>query len=561
MNNSRLLPTAMDTALHRDEDDTDYRLQKLKRISSANLRSLHEGKRGADHDNLLCVPVGEKFVTSRDVLEEVLEPAASCWSSSSESGEPSIARSSHKPSVSNWSTTPAQSYTQSKPDFSMDRHIAQSQDRINQLLKESGATKAGEGYHHRFMNQILKLLRPHFQSLNDIETHLESPTDKWSAFVQYMAFLGTTVPDDETPNAPEDVHRARAGAIAQLSHPLELWQPQPAGPHTLHDLQFCGLKDIDNSLLDSEDRKELRKIVGMEDLARSLCNHAARFGYQWEENWKELLRGKPAVQMDNSQVANPQKVRGSLEGHKVTGEYLRTLKRNYKSMPHFHRDPHWQLDLPDPVPERVKAADRSSAIPKQPLKKYEQSQTPSQTLRTRHEMMTASLCQLATRTATDSEPMFSTDQHELFFEAPRIAPVVDLERNNWFAPSEWSSLPDPPPVASSSSEGPPGKPPRGPFSLIRSVSKRRPSRKATDLEDGSRPRDTLWHSNRTKGAQAQRLMAKRREAVKERKNKADYERYKELERRLEANGFLTPLGNRGDGRSIADVSVVASIKV
>ncbi|KAL5412052.1 hypothetical protein PMIN03_004526 [Paraphaeosphaeria minitans] len=430
MNNSRLLPTAMDTALHRDEDDTDYRLQKLKRISSANLRSLHEGKRGADHDNLLCVPVGEKFVTSRDVLEEVLEPAASCWSSSSESGEPSIARSSHKPSVSNWSTTPAQSYTQSKPDFSMDRHIAQSQDRINQLLKESGATKAGEGYHHRFMNQILKLLRPHFQSLNDIETHLESPTDKWSAFVQYMAFLGTTVPDDETPNAPEDVHRARAGAIAQLSHPLELWQPQPAGPRrwtirmqqacniwqdTLHDLQFCGLKDIDNSLLDSEDRKELRKIVGMEDLARSLCNHAARFGYQWEENWKELLRGKagigrserfetklrerisipeepsresyvtsrghvssgkPAVQMDNSQVANPQKVRGSLEGHKVTGEYLRTLKRNYKSMPHFHRDPHWQLDLPDPVPERVKAADRSSAIPKQPLKKYEQSQSP-----------------------------------------------------------------------------------------------------------------------------------------------------------------------------------------
>ncbi|OAG02873.1 uncharacterized protein CC84DRAFT_1261554 [Paraphaeosphaeria sporulosa] len=151
--------------------------------------------------------------------------------------------------------------------------------------------------------------------------------------------------------------------------------------------------------------------------------------------------------------------------------------------------------------------------------------------------------------ATESESAYSTGQHELFFEAPRIAPVVNVEHNNWFAPCEWSPSPPVPPEASLTSAASPRKFRHTPFNLIRSASKKRPSKKVADQQDPGKPRDKLWHSNRTKGAQAQRLIAKRKEVDKERKNKENYERYKKLERRLEANGFLTSLGKRGDERN------------
>ncbi|KAF2438588.1 hypothetical protein P171DRAFT_491245 [Karstenula rhodostoma CBS 690.94] len=424
----------MGTALYHDEDDTHenegfYKLQKLKRISTANLRPLNKAKGQPDTDNPLCLPVEDKFNTSLDVLEEVSEPGTSCWSLS-DTREPSITGSCGTLSFSHRSATPVQSPTHSKPDLSMDRRIAQSQDCINQLLQELETTYLRTESHHRFVSGILSALRPHFRTINHIALHLEPPTDKWSAFVHYMAFLGTIVPDNTTSNVPEEFHHARAGAMAQLGHSLDLWQPQPADPRrwtirmeqacniwqdALHDLQFCSLKDINSSLTDPKDREELRKVMGMEDLAGAFCNHAARFGYQWEENRKKFLGGKAGIissdnreterrewvdlsehpsrkpyvtwkskvlsnesikQTDSSQVAIPQETRIPLVEHKVTRGNLRTLKRNYNSMPNLHRVHQWQLDLPDPVPERAMVFDRTFATSKQTHDKYQPSYNP-----------------------------------------------------------------------------------------------------------------------------------------------------------------------------------------
>lgn len=438
VNKSKLLFTAMGTALYHDEGGAEehegfYRLQKLKRTSTANLRSMNERKGKPETDNLLCLPVEDKFVTSLDVLEELSEPNTSC-SSLSEPRETSISGDHRILSFSSRSRTPLQPPTQSKPDFSTDHRIAQSQDRINRLLKELEPTRAGSESHHWFVSDILNPpngLRLHFHPINHIATRLEPPTDKWSVFVHYMAFLGTTVLDDAVPDALEEVDRARAGAIAQLSHSLDLWRPQPAGPRrwiirmqqacnvwqcTLDDLQVCRFKGIGSSLLDPQDREELRKVMGMEDLARALCNHAARFGHQWDENHRKFLggnagmgsignheterrepiclreepsiesyvtsrsqvsSGQTIIQKGSSQIASPQENRLSLVEHKAPGDSFHTLMQDCNSMPNLHPDHQWHLGLSYPIPERSKVSDRSSTVSKQLLEKSQAAQNPT----------------------------------------------------------------------------------------------------------------------------------------------------------------------------------------
>lgn len=149
-------------------------------------------------------------------------------------------------------------------------------------------------------------------------------------------------------------------------------------------------------------------------------------------------------------------------------------------------------------------------------------------------------------TASETESMHSINQHEIFFQAPSVAPTISMERNNWSAPSEWSSMPSPP--LSSLSAAPPRRCRHFPFKLIRSTSKKRPSKNVVDVKDKSKRGDTLWHSNRSKGAQAQRRIAKRKKEEEGRKNKDMFEemtrnrkRGDELEQTLVA---LTPSGKR-----------------
>lgn len=864
-NNFKLLSFNMGTAQYHDIDDIDemegfYQLQKLKRISTANLKRLYKSKAPSDTDNLLCAPAEDTFVTSLDVLEEVSEPDASCYSLS-EGRAPIISGSCRTVSQSSRTSTPIQKATKVESGFSVNRRVAESQDRINLLLEELEVESRA---HYRFVTGIIVKLRPFFRSLGHIVSHFPPPDDKWSAFIHYVTFLATEALDDEAPDAMEAFDRAHAGAMTQLSYALDLWLPQPPGPRrwtlrmqqacniwqdSLHDLQFCRLKDIDSSLLNSKDQDEVRKVMGMENLAEAMCNYALRFGQQWDGNWQKLFGGRASVgstggrgraprertslpeepsrgtygtlsssvapgrtakHMDDSQAANTGDVQRSPTERKFTEESLRILRRKYNSVPHLHRDPHWGLDLSNPVPKLTVVSDMSSTtsgkaldkthssqksieqavqkdlssarmpasnltispisqvdikpsempapgkFPKEsqpeatfaPQQRAESPQNTSKTvsdashtpdgsrpsapraeswrqaapspllvqgnrlpspglpspgsgqswqrtssitsssktadkaknawgfvkkaIKEHHEAANAtvathytqgqdvskpqshvavetsavempsytdnlprdsntitirseftlesvralpirtqsvrttfsdlesyrstSLESLATiksygpvplppRTAAmknytadleseisslaesshtiqndnrlswltstekgsrESEPICSPIEHERFVQAPGIAPVVNTRGNHWSPPSEWSILPSAAPEALSPPVSPRLTSRLAPFRFFHSASKKTPSEKVNDHKDESKSKDTPWHSNRTKGAQAQRLHAQRKEARKARKNKEDYERYKELEQRLAANGFLAPLGESGN---------------
>jgi hypothetical protein len=436
VNRSSLRSPKMGIGLYSGEDDTEehegfYKFQKLKRISTANLRSLNNRQGRPDTDNLLCLPAEDKFINNLDILDELSEPD-STFPSVSETGESNIVGSCRALPCLNNPGTPVQSSKQKKSGLSMDHRIAESQDCINQLLQELKNPGSGTEPQPQIMNNILSHLRPHFRSIAHIASQLEPPIDKWSAFVHYMAWLGATLPDDATPTVLEEANRIRAGAIAQLSHSLDLWQPQPSGQRrwitrlqqscniwqdALHNLQFCSLKDMDSSLLKPEGREELRKVLGLEDLARAVCNHAARFGDQWEENRKKYQGGKANVaRSDNhglkrgkwidfhrrhlnepyaastsclssgnttrkmyvTHMGNVQDIQNPLGKHAVTEEYLGMLKRNCYSMPNLSQVHQWQLNLPVLIPDQTTASNGSFATLKQTREKENPSQHPDE---------------------------------------------------------------------------------------------------------------------------------------------------------------------------------------
>lgn len=843
-----------------DEQGGFYQLQKLKRISTANLKRLNKGKNQSTTDGLLCAPVEDKFNTSLEVLEELSEPNLSCYSLHEVHRSRNSVTSRTSP-LSSQSTTPVQGSTKIESKSPMDRRIAESQDRINLLLKE---LEAKSEPHHQFVGHIFAELRPHLRAMDYIVSHLSSPDDKWSSFIHHVTLLGTAVHGDAAANVVEAFDQARARAMTQLSYALDLWQPQPAGSRrwtlrmqqvcnlwqdSLHDLQFRSLKDIDVSLLDLEDQEELRKVMGMEDLAKALCDHVVRFGQQWEEDREKSRSGMVSVgstesrgkgprertslpaeeepyrhssgrlsshvasvetirQADDSSAAKVRDVRIPPTEREVARENFHILSRNYHSMPHFHRDLQWQSGLPEPAPKRTTVFDMGPAMSEQPLGEEQPLKTvveqalqkgplspkmpvgssiptipqvetrpygtllpgnamkesprestfalqhhaespqsisrrmperfhnsyepipsalqveswiqaapspllihgkrlpspdseqswqgtsssagssitagkakqawdfvkrvvkehhetakatvaahynPGQWLSTPESAAEVEISASETSPNTDSvrrdsnavnvrmkstlEPVralpirpqsvitafsdlesyrstssesssttksygpvplpprttsmtnYITDrdsnitslaesshtyrhddrfswpsprdtaprerdpippqiEHELSVQAPRIASVVSMERNKWIPPSEWSTLPVAPPEAPSPYRAPHPNPRRAPFRLIRKEPRKESSEKVTSQKSENKSKVTPWHTNRTKAPQAQRLLAQRKEAKKARKLEEDYERYKELERRLEANGFLKLLGKKGDENNV-----------
>jgi hypothetical protein len=114
IDNFRLLSTEMGTAaLYDEENDTEdqegfYKLQKLKRISTASLQPLIKRQGQPDTENLLCLLVEDEFVNNLDVLDEVSEPD-STFSSVSEAGGSNIAESCRTLPCFNESDIPVQS--------------------------------------------------------------------------------------------------------------------------------------------------------------------------------------------------------------------------------------------------------------------------------------------------------------------------------------------------------------------------------------------------------------------------------------------------------------------
>ncbi|KAJ4356621.1 uncharacterized protein N0V89_004657 [Didymosphaeria variabile] len=381
-NNSKLLSTKMDIALYPDEDATDehggfYKLQRSKRVSTANLKSLTKRQGDPGSDNLLCSPVEEKFTTNLDILEEMSEPDTP--RSEGETREPSTAGPAAQ------ADAPVQSPARSEPYSSLTHRISQSQDRLNRLLEELDRTTKRFLPHAGFTSNIVDSLRPHFKSMNHIASHLEPPTDKWSAFVHYIAWLGVD-------SSLKEADRARAGAIAQLGYALDRWQPKPSGPgrwaarmqqacnvwqDTLHDLQCCSFRDGDGETLDPKEREELSKVVGMEDLARALCVHAMRFGDKWEDNRRRYIEGEEDVgggdgleggrgelvdirekhstdsfTSARSHLKNPEAISKAHVEHELTEENLRALSRRYCSMPSLNPVEEWVVNLPRRIPKQ-----------------------------------------------------------------------------------------------------------------------------------------------------------------------------------------------------------------
>ncbi|KAL1606367.1 hypothetical protein SLS60_003769 [Paraconiothyrium brasiliense] len=402
-NNSKLLSTKMDIALYHDEDAADgnesfYKLQKSKRVSTANLKSLIKRQANSGSEDFMCSPVQDKFTTNLDILEELSEPDTS--RSECPTRPPSIARSRRTPRRATRPDLPVPPTTRSLPNPSVTHRIPQSQDYINHLLAELDRPTKRSLPHAQFTTNIVSRLRPHFASMNHIASHLEPPTDKWSAFIHYVAWLGVD-------SSLKEAHRARAGAIAQLGYALDRWQPHAAGPRrwitrmqqacnvwqdTLHELQFCSFRDVNGETLRGKDREELSRVVGMEGSARALCVHAKRFGDKWEGNRRKYIGGGEdgegggkregeRGELDNIReqqshdsfasarshlgsggddtgrvpVYDPEIISKALVEHELTEENLRALTRRYYSMPDLNPVGDWVAEIPRRSPKLRKA--------------------------------------------------------------------------------------------------------------------------------------------------------------------------------------------------------------
>jgi hypothetical protein len=169
-----------------------------------------------------------------------------------------------------------------------------------------------------------------------------------------------------------------------------------------------------------------------------------------------------------------------------------------------------------------------------------------------------------------NERLSSTDHIDTFAQARRIAPAVNVESNDWSALSEWNSSsptgsppPPPPPASPSASSAVPFRSVcHAPIEYIRGATRKKSYGGLVKSKEQIKRRNVLWHSNRTKPAQAQRLTAQRKEAERERDKKDVEDKKRNFFERVEGlqrdSSHMMCLIDGSCEESVPNVTVVAT---